>query len=174
MLKAGLGRAEVLALKWSDVNLKTRTISIMRTVTETNGVLATGEPKTQARKADVPIDDEIIAALNRIPKFIESDYVFPNSKGGLFSPSDWSSRNYKRFMMDYDKFHFEKYNDHPRKLTPHELRHTFGSLVYEATRDIYITSKLMRHSSVDITAKIYVHTQVDAKHEALESLNNIL
>ena len=55
-------------------------------------------------------------------------------------------------------------------LSTHELRHTFGSLVYDATKDIYITSKLMRHSDINVTAKIYVHESMDAKRDAIRKI----
>ena len=65
-------------------------------------------------------------------------------------------------MTDY-----KTYNSKARILTPHELRHTFGSLTYEATKDIYITSKMMRHSDIKITAKTYIHEQIDIKRKAV-------
>jgi integrase len=51
-------------------------------------------------------------------------------------------------------------------LTPHELRHTCGTLLYQETKDIYHVSRFLGHSDIGITTKIYVHSiiQDDAIH----------
>jgi hypothetical protein len=64
-----------------------------------------------------------------------------------------------------------KYPEMPR-LTAHELRHTFGSIIYERNDEKYITSKLMRHSSVDINTNAYIHGIVDKKREAIQRAFN--
>ena len=43
-----------------------------------------------------------------------------------------------------------------RFLHPHALRHTYGSILYFATKDIRLTQKQMRHSSIE-TTEIYVN-----------------
>lgn len=46
-------------------------------------------------------------------------------------------------------------------LTPHELRHTFGTLLRKSGSGIYTIQKAMGHSDIGITAKIYVHNDID-------------
>ena len=45
-----------------------------------------------------------------------------------------------------------------QRLSPHELRHTCGTLLYEQTKDIYYVSRFLGHSDIGITTKIYVHS----------------
>ena len=71
------------------------------------------------------------------------------------------------YLLYYRSIFFKENKLKCRILNPHELRHTYGSLIYEATGDIYITSKLMRHSDIKITAKTYVHETMATKHAAL-------
>ena len=52
-------------------------------------------------------------------------------------------------------------------LTPHELRHTFGTLLRENGADIYTIQKAMGHSDISITAKTYVHNDVDVLRKAM-------
>lgn len=173
MIKAGLGRAEVIALDWErDIDLKNQTLTVNKSVSETNGKIEIGNPKTKARKATVPFDDELKHVLLSIPRKEETSLVFSNKHIKVHSPSNWSRRHYAKYVNAYDA-HCKKKGYSMRALEPHELRHTFGSLIYEATKDIYITSKLMRHSSIDITAKIYVHESMDTKRKALDMMNGI-
>ena len=47
-----------------------------------------------------------------------------------------------------------------KHITPHKLRATFGTQVYNATHDIYLTQKAMNHSSPMITEK-YIRGNID-------------
>ena len=52
-------------------------------------------------------------------------------------------------------------------LTPHELRHTYGTLKREAGVDIYTIQKVMGHADISITASIYVHNDIDVLKKQL-------
>ena len=47
-----------------------------------------------------------------------------------------------------------------QRLSPHELRHTCGTLLYEETKDIYFVSRFLGHSDIGITTKTYVHSEM--------------
>ena len=53
-------------------------------------------------------------------------------------------------------------------VTLHELRHTYGTLLKAKGVDIYTIQKLLGHSSVDVTAKIYVHNDLDTLRMAMK------
>ena len=46
-------------------------------------------------------------------------------------------------------------------MTPHEYRHTYGTLLYQAGTELLTLSRIMGHSSVRVTQKTYVHDTVD-------------
>ena len=54
------------------------------------------------------------------------------------------------------------------RYTPHELRHTRGSLLYKATGDIYAVSRFLGHSSVKVTEQIYVHVDAEDIRKQLQ------
>ncbi len=54
------------------------------------------------------------------------------------------------------------------KFSPHMLRHTFATLTYRGSRDIYAVSGLLGHSSVE-TTKIYTHLSLDDQRKSVES-----
>lgn len=53
-------------------------------------------------------------------------------------------------------------------LTPHELRHTFGTLLRENNVDIYTIQKVMGHSDISVTCSIYVHNDIEVLRKQLK------
>ena len=90
-------------------------------------------------------------------------YIYPmkSKKNTPYTPRAWC-KILERF---FDKV-LEPYPDIPR-LTPHELRHTFGTKLRRHGADIYTIQKLLGHKSVEITAKIYVHNEIEILRQVL-------
>ena len=162
ILKTGLRRGELCGLKWSDVDLKSCTINVRQSVTLVHGNPRLSDPKSETSKREIPFDDELKSVFMSIPRNLHCEFVFASPRGMMMNPDNWKQRIYDGFMADY-KLH----NPEARILNPHELRHTFGTFLYEATNDIYITSKIMGHSNPNVTAKIYVHEQRETKQAAI-------
>jgi len=60
----GLRRVEVLALRWEDIDLQAKTITISMARVEVTGVgVVEVEPKTERGKRRLPLDDGLLAAL---------------------------------------------------------------------------------------------------------------
>ena len=57
------------------------------------------------------------------------------------------------------------------KLTPHELRHTFGSLLIKKGVDIKVVSKLLGHKDISVTYNIYIHVLQEQEIEAIGKLD---
>ena len=56
-----------------------------------------------------------------------------------------------------------------RRLTIHSLRHSAGTRLYEATRDIQVIARHLRHAQVQ-TASIYAHLADKDYHAAVDKL----
>jgi integrase/recombinase XerC len=52
-----------------------------------------------------------------------------------------------------------------KHITPHKLRSTYGSMLYENTSDIYLVAQSLGHNSVDTSSKYYVSTSDKKKKE---------
>ena len=50
-----------------------------------------------------------------------------------------------------------------KHITPHKLRSTYGSALYDETGDIYLVAKVLGHNSVDTTSKYYIHSDEKQK-----------
>ena len=94
----GLRRGEVLGLRWSEVDLATRTVAITGNVTRSSAGLLRGAPKTRRGTRRVPIPPAVVRALkaHRKRQLVEhlsagaswSDLglVFTNELGGMVEP----------------------------------------------------------------------------------------
>lgn len=165
ILKTGLRRGELLGLKWSDIDFKTNTINVKRSVVMVGGSVKECEPKTESSKREIPFDEELKSVLLSVPRKLHCEFVFSSSRGKMMHPDNWSQREYAKFMEDYAAF-----NPKARILNPHELRHTFGTFLCEATGNIHITSKIMGHANPNITSKIYVHDSLKSKQDAIAKM----
>ncbi len=58
-------------------------------------------------------------------------------------------------------------------LSPHGLRRTFGTALYESTNDIYLVADALHHSSVETTKKHYARMSRDHKRLAARESSNL-
>lgn len=59
------------------------------------------------------------------------------------------------------------------KITPHALRRTYGTNLYEETNDIYLVADALHHSSVETTKKHYAKMSSDHKRKAAKSSSSL-
>ena len=77
-----------------------------------------------------------------------------------------STRSIEKLVKDYAKRAEINF-----KVTPHTLRKTYGTNLYEETNDIYLVATALHHSSVETTKKFYTkigesHKRTAAKHSS--------
>lgn len=162
MLLLGLRRGEVVGLRWSDVDFIHKTITIQRTTLKIGGKLIVDTPKTETSVRTLPVEDIIIwKMLQEYTK--PDDFIIGLQNGEPMSPDNMVRNRYNRFMNSLIKVK----SDMP-KLSPHELRHTCGTLLYKRTGNIYAVSKFLGHADILITTKIYVHNDVNTLKKDLK------
>lgn len=83
------------------------------------------------------------------------------------NPKNFTAKRYKTFWHRYIATLSKRSKDTFVVLTPHELRHTCGTLMYNRTKNIYAVSKYLGHADVSITAKLYVHNDIDTLRDSL-------
>lgn len=84
--------------------------------------------------------------------------------------------NQKKRISNHALYNVVKKYGHMIKrddLSPHKLRATYGSQLYEATKDIFFVQQCMHHSSSKTTA-LYIRGQGDRTEEAANIMNKLL
>ncbi len=156
ILYTGLRRGEALALQYKDFDFGRKIIHVTKSVSHAHNVPEVKEPKTAAGTRDVILLD---CLADKIPKLKQNDYLFSNSKGELLHGS-----NFNRL---WDKYVEET----GVKLTPHQLRHAYATILFEAGINDKDAQTLMGHSSINLTRDIYTHIREKRMSETAGKLN---
>ena len=171
MLATGVSRGELLAIRWSDVDLGNRTVQIRQGAAlvpnAKTGKQETviGEPKNDYRKRILPISHEVVRILEEIPH--ESAFVFYNVKGNICNPRTWSRRHYAVFMEDMKNFYAQKGIEIP--IYPsHQLRHTRLSLWINENKSPIAVAKFGGHANMDMLLKRYAHSNAEELRDLLD------
>jgi integrase len=180
----GLRRGEVLGLRWSDIDLRAKTLTVNQSRVLVEYRVLIEEPKSRNGKRTLPLDDELVAALTSLRKrqMDESAAAGAAYRAGL-SALDWY-RDGEYVITDQlgMPVHPEWYSDEfgrllkraalPR-ITLHDSRHTTLTLMEHAGVPISIVSKWAGHYDSAFTQKTYVHASDDDLRQGRAALARI-
>lgn len=176
MLTCALRPQETVPLKWSDVNLKERLISINAAAEFTGNVGTVKEPKTKAGKRIVGICDELYKLLVALPK--SSIYVFPKIDGGMMTKISMR-RLWESFIRAVDVYMGAKLERNAvvesklqKGLTQYSCRHTCITRLVLSGADIKTVQVFAGHESVETTLKYYTHLDKERAATRVISIQN--
>jgi integrase len=158
----GMRRGELLGLRWSDVDLDRRFISVQRAVTALVGKVAVSPLKTPRSRRRVELGQTAIEALQKHKH--TADWVFPNTLGAPMSPLNL----YRRYFLPL----LEK-AELPR-VRFHDLRHSAATMMLEAGIHPKIVSETLGHASVATTLDIYSHISPTMGRQAASKMDALL
>jgi len=175
----GMRRGELLALRWSDVNLLGQELSVKRSVEDTAaGGLRFKAPKSTAGTRDISLSANLVEVLVQHRKHLTRDankcgvklpddsLVFPTS---VFDPM--TPRHPRAVTKEFGRW-VRKMN--LPKIGLHCLRHTHATLLLDQKLNPKVVSKRLGHSTVAITLEIYAHVTDEANREAAQVAGKIL
>ncbi len=141
----GMRAGELLGLRWSDVDLERRLITVQRSYATTT--------KTDEIR-HVPVLDALLPILREWKALrLSTTYVFPNHAGNMNVAS-------ARVLQEV----LQKVRGRagiPYRFTFHSLRHTFASHFMMNGGDIYRLQRVLGHKSIIMTER-YSHLAPDA------------
>jgi len=174
-VSTGLRQAELLGLRWRDIDLDLQSISVCRTLYKRRGVCEFKEPKTSHSKRRVSMTAKLADYLSEYKGERESlslhlgrllkpdDLVFSNIEGKPIDPGVLShnfARLVKRAGLQGVRFH--------------DLRHTFASLMLLRGAKPKVISEALGHSSVAFTMDVYSHILPGMQSDAMALLDEVL
>lgn len=121
----------------------------------------------------VPLHKDVITSIEEyLPERNEIKPKNKDAKRALFLSRHGkriSPRSIQIFVKKYAKMAGVK---KASKITPHKLRHTFASILYQKTKDLRVVQDLLGHTNIS-TTQIYTHTDTEQKKEAIDEFPGI-
>lgn len=155
-LRTGMRIGELVALKWSDVALERKQLTVSRSVWwDGDGRKHEGAPKNNKART-IPLAPDGLEALEALPH--RTGYVFLESSGLQLRPTQckwplWRAQDAAGL----------------RRTGPHVLRHTFASHLVMRGVPLAAVQALMGHSTIQMTMK-YAHLAPDHLRDAIDAL----
>ncbi len=175
-LSTGLRQAELLALRWRDLDLGIiPSVSVNRVLYRRNGNYEFHEPKTAHSRRLVEMTPKLAAFLKGYRQSREAlwrelgkelgldDLVFTNIKGNPICSSS----------LDREFGHVLN-RAGLKNVRFHDLRHTFASLMLMRGAKPKVISEALGHSSVAFTMDVYSHILQGMQSEAMILLDEVL
>ena len=154
MLKAGLRRGEVLALRKEDIY--DDRIHVHSAVKFIGNRPMVGQTKNESSMRTVPLFAPLIPFIDSI-----SDYVLPDADGNICSETAfkraWDSYLHTLSMVSNHKISFR----------PHDLRHTFVTVARDKGIDPKTVMLWCGHSSERMILQIYDHISEDREQQMI-------
>lgn len=158
MLKAGLRRGEVLALRKK--NIYDDKIHINTAIRFVNNRPEEDNTKNESSIRTVPLFAQLKPITDRV-----EDYILPDANGKVCSETAFQ-RAWESYL-----FHLSEKAGHPVSFRPHDLRHTFVTTCRNKGVDLKTVMSWCGHSSERMILQIYDHMSEDREKKMIELLD---
>ncbi len=194
MLGTGMRVGEVVGLRWCDIDLEEKTISVNHTLVYYNKEGGNGcsfsinTPKTKAGHRTIPMMEFVVEAFRQEKAYQEeigltcraivdgyTDFIFINRFGDVQHQSTLN-KAIRRIIRDCNDEVLLKNRKKNKVLLPpfscHSLRHTFTTRMCEQGVNIKVIQDVLGHKDISTTMNIYADVTKDMKGKEFAALEN--
>ena len=147
LVHTGLRVSEAIALTWADLNLGPNpSVCVTRQYYKSR----LRQPKSRGSIRRVPLSPNTAGRLRDLratQAAREGDLVFPNARGGYVDPHNLRARIIRPAAAAAGL----------GRVSPHMLRHTCASLLFEHGRNIKQVQEWLGHHDAAVTLRVYIH-----------------
>lgn len=179
---SGLRVGELIALKWSDIDMDKKTLRVTKTYYNPNNSTKEYQlltPKTKGSIRTLKMDVGVIEVLKKhkehqddlIEKmkkeYTQLDFVFAKEVKNLGYPEFLKTVNtHMRRLL--------KISGIDKELTPHSLRHTHTSLLIEAGVGVKEIQQRLGHGDINTTMNIYARITENMEEKASQKFSELM
>lgn len=173
ILFTGVRAAEMLGLRWEDVDFEKRLIHVRRNRLYTTGVgWYEKEPKTKTSLRSIPMPQELYDELTdfyewykrKVPNLDEEKDKYYVACTLECVPI--FSKNISNYLTTLER------KKNIKHVTPHGLRHTYCSILLANNVPIQTVSKYMGHSDSSITLRVYSHFIPESANMVISAIDS--
>ncbi|HHL0970773.1 TPA: tyrosine-type recombinase/integrase [Bacillus cereus] len=175
--RTGLRIGECLALQWEDIDFEEQKLFITKTLitTKRNEKILFGPPKNRSSKRTISLDSSTISHLRKM-KMEQNKNTLKNGKyykeyNFVFTHEDNSCMLHPatlKFLQQACKKGNLKY------ITLHGFRHTHAVHLLQSGANLKYVSERLGHSSIDMTANVYLHITKSIEETAVNQYDEFL
>ncbi len=172
----GMRRGELLALKWSDLDLDAGALSVQRSLGRgRTSRLEEGEPKSRSGRRRIALSPSVVESLrhHRVRQlehrlalgdaYEDRGYLFANEIGSHIHPNTL-----------YRRFHDLTKRAGVPSIRFHDLRHTSATLLLAQGVHGKIVQERLGHANIAMTLDLYSHVTADMQRHAADALETAL
>lgn len=160
MAYTGMRRGEMLALEWTDINFRKKSVSITKAIgLDYRGgktLMYVKEPKASSRRV-LSLDTHTLSILKQLKELSDDDkkVIWP----GIHTYMDFNVP--ERWLQKFRKS--EDVDQDLKQVTLHGLRHTHATVLFEqaalkgAVVPLKAVQKRLGHANIEMTLNIYTH-----------------
>jgi integrase len=197
-LATGCRQGELLALTWEDIDLANGTLTVRRSLAQTDEGFQVKEPKTAASRRTISLPGFAVSML--------TEHKAAALRAGLLNAPVFSTRDGnwllkrnvlralravvrrastppgkinkggrpKKGAAPRSKAPFEMLSLIPAKLRFHDLRHTVASILLSQGQSVRAVSQRLGHSNPALTLRVYAHCMPSDDPQLAAALNKML
>lgn len=168
----GMRLGELLGLRWHDVDLDGRTLTVRHTLTRVDGAWVLRQPKTPHSRRTLHLAPAAAGALRAhylataerllaLGHRLDADtLVFSDRWGNALHPGHVTQRAYKPLLRRAGL----------PEIRFHDLRHSFASLMLSEGVRVDVVSRMLGHASPAVTLSVYAHLMPGDEEAAVARL----
>lgn len=164
LLTTGVRIGELLSLRWEDINLSTKEVSISRTVAKKNEI---NNPKTPRGNRIIPL---LYAPL--VKRLYKAKYrgKITRVTGYVYATSSGKPIGYSQVLKFWN--HVCDLSGVHKSL--HTFRHTFATIALAKGIPLLEVSRILGHAQTSTTVNMYGHSIQNYNHKLLEQFGRSL
>jgi integrase len=175
-LTLGMRQAEILGLRWADVDLDAGALRVRQTLQRIGGETITKEPKTARSRRTLALSPSLVAALvahkdrqefdrkRAGSRWLESGLVFTSTVGTALEARNLT-REFKRHLAAAGL---------PASLRFYDMRHAAASLLIADGLPITVVSAMLGHALTSTTLNNYAHVLPGSDRLTAEAMERLL
>lgn len=171
-LTTGLRQAELLALAWSDVDLRAPSVTVRHTLQRVSGEWVRMAPKTEKSRRTVTLTPLAVRTLAEHRKAQDAERGTPTVDGLVFTTPSGHPIHGPNLLPPFRAA--LKRLGLPKDVTWHALRHSTATILLAAGVPLPVISRMLGHSTLRVTADVYGHIVPELERTAAALMDKAL
>jgi integrase len=171
-IHTGMRQGELLALRWSDVDLDKRLLRVNATLGTKDGKLTRLPPKSEQSRRTLALSSGAVAALDEQQKRQDNQRLLAGNRWKehnlVFASTIGTPLNASNVTHDFQKALAAA---GLRRVRFHDLRHSAASFLIESGVDMRQVQDQLGHSGLAYTIGTYAHVSTAMKQRAADAMD---